>query len=143
MEYSMHSRFPLLLVVSLLVPAFAQATTLRVNPGLWEAVWTSTNPLTGEAITDRRTECVRTEEFNPRQLLKQTQGCEVVREALNGNKLSFSLLCGVEGGPKTRVDGDFQTNGQAGNGHVRTNMSFGTMAVQMDTKVATRRVGDC
>jgi hypothetical protein len=52
-------------------------------------------------------------------------------------------LCGVEGGPQTRVDGDFQTNGQTGNGHVRTNMSFGAMAVQMDTKVATRRVGDC
>ena len=140
----MHSRFSrLLFVVSLLVPGFTQATTLKVNPGLWEAVWTSTNPLTGEAITDRRTECVRTEEFNPRQLLKQTQGCTVIKEALNGNKLSFSLMCGVEGGPNTRVDGDFQTSGVAGNGHVRTSVSFGTMAVQMDTKVATRRVGDC
>ena len=135
--------FALWLLLSGLVPGLAHAATLRVNPGLWEAVWTSTNPLTGEAITDRRTECVRTADFNPRQLLKQTQGCTVVREVLNGNKLDFSLMCGVEGGPKTRVDGDFQTSGQAGNGHVRTNVSFGTMAVQMDTKVATRRVGDC
>ncbi|MGB5097413.1 MAG: DUF3617 family protein [Porticoccaceae bacterium] len=127
----------------LLVSGAANAATLKIQPGLWEAVWTSTNPLTGEAITDRRTQCVRTEDFNPRQLLKQTQGCEVVKEALNGNKLNFSLLCGVEGGPKTRVDGDFQTSGRAGDGHVRTNMSFGSMAVQMDTKVATRRVGDC
>jgi hypothetical protein len=140
----MRSRFPVLcFAVSLLAPGMTQATSLRVEPGLWEAVWTSTNPLTGEAITDRRTECVRAEEFNPRQLLKQTQGCTVVRETLNGNKLNFSLMCGVEGGPKTRVDGEFQTNGSAGNGHVRTNMSLGTMAVQMDTKVATRRMGDC
>lgn len=139
----MPRRFLLSCSLILLVSGAAYAATLKIQPGLWEAVWTSTNPLTGEAITDRRTECVRTADFNPRQLLKQTQGCTVVKEVLNGNKLDFSLMCGVEGGPKTRVDGDFQTGGKAGNGHVRTNVSFGTMAVQMNTKVATRRVGDC
>jgi hypothetical protein len=127
----------------LLADTAAGATTLSIQPGLWEAVWTSTNPLTGEAVTDRRTECIRSAAFDPRQLLKQTQGCEVVRESLNGNTLNFSLLCGAAGGPQTRVDGNFQTTDRAGNGHVRTNMSLGAMAVQLDTKVATRRVGDC
>ena len=130
-------------VLLLLTEAAAGAATLAIQPGLWEAVWTSTNPLTGEAITDRRTECIRTTAFDPRQLLKQTQGCAVVRESLHGNKLNFSLLCGTAGGPQTRVDGDFQTSAQAGNGHVYTNTSLGTMAVRLDTKVATRRVGDC
>lgn len=127
----------------LLADAASAAATLSIQPGLWEAVWTSTNPLTGEAVTDRRTECIRSAAFDPRQLLRQTQGCAVVRESLNGNKLNFSLMCGAAGGPQTRVDGDFQTTDRAGNGRVRTNMALGTMAVQMDTKVATRRVGDC
>lgn len=121
----------------------AGAANLSVEPGLWEATWTVNNPLSGQQITDRRTECVREREFNPRSLLRQAQGCQVLSEEQQGNHIRFSLECTLEGGARTRVDGDFQHQGTSGSGTLRTRMQVGDMSLNLDTSVATRRIGPC
>ena len=132
-----------LLGASLLATAGAQATGLTLEPGLWEASWTISNALTGQQFTETRTQCIRTREFNPRELLRQAQGCRVVSEDQQGNRIQFSLICSLEGGAQTQVDGNFETDGSNGNGQLRTQTRIGGMSVNMDTNVSTRRIGDC
>ena len=109
----------------------------------WEASWTISNALTGQQFTETRTQCIRTREFNPRELLRQAQGCQVVSEDQQGNRIRFSLVCTLEGGAQTQVDGDFETDGTRGNGRLHTRMRIGEMSLTMDTSVSTRRIGDC
>lgn len=119
------------------------AASLTVEPGLWEATWVMSNPLNGQQVTDRRSECIREREFNPRSLLRQTQGCQVVSEEQQGNRVRFVLACAIEGGATTQVTGDFQNHGTSGEGKLRTQMQMGGMAMNLDTQVATRRLGPC
>ncbi len=42
----------------------AGAAVIEFNPGLWETVMTRTNPMTGEPITETRTECVQESKFD-------------------------------------------------------------------------------
>lgn len=132
-----------LLGASLLAAAASQAVALTLEPGLWEASWTISNALTGQQVTETRTRCIRTREFNPRELLRQAQGCRLLSEDQQGNRIRFSLECAIEGGATTRVDGDFETDGTNGNGKLRTRMQVGEMSVTMNTSVSTRRIGDC
>ena len=132
-----------LLGASLLAAAGAPAAGLTLEPGLWEASWTISNALTGQQFTETRTQCIRTREFNPRELLRQAQGCQVVSEDQQGNRIRFSLVCTLEGGAQTQVDGDFETDGTRGNGRLHTRMRIGEMSLTMDTSVTTRRIGDC
>ncbi len=132
-----------LLVASLLVSTGVQAARLSLEPGLWEASWTIHNTLTGQAFTETRTQCIRTREFNPRELLRQAQGCTVTDEQQQGNRLHFTLVCTLEGGAKTEVTGDFATDGTRGNGQLHTKMRLGEITLTMNTQVATRRLGAC
>ena len=135
------------LAAAALLSATAGAANLNVEPGLWEATWTISNPLNGQQVTDRRTECIRERAFNPRSLLRQAQGCRVVSEDQQGNRVRFVLACAIEGGATTgattTVTGDFQHHGTSGTGTLRTQMQMGGMAMNLDTEVATRRLGPC
>ena len=67
----------------------------------------------------------------------------MVSEDQQGNRIRFSLVCTLEGGAQTQVDGDFETDGTRGNGRLHTRMRIGEMSLTMDTSVSTRRIGDC
>lgn len=97
-------------------------------------------PLSGQQMTDRRTECIQDREFNPRSLLREAKGCEVVS---GGIRLSFALACTLEEGVTTRVDGVFQNTSTSGKGRLRTQIRMGGMEMKLDTDVATRRLGPC
>lgn len=131
------------LAAATLLSLEAGAASINVEPGLWEATWTINNPLNGQQVTDRRTQCIREREFNPRSLLRQAQGCRVVSEDQQDNRVRFVLACAVEGGATTQVTGDFQHHGTSGTGTLRTQMQMGGMAMNLDTQVATRRLGPC
>jgi hypothetical protein len=121
----------------------ALGANLTLEPGLWEASWIISNALTGQQVTETRTQCIRTGEFNPRELLRQAQGCRLLSEDQQGNRVRFSLECTVEGGATTQVDGDFESQGTSGSGKLRTRMRIGEMTLNLDTRVTTRRIGDC
>ena len=131
------------LAVAALLSAAAGAANLNVEPGLWEATWTINNPLNGQQVSDRRTQCIREREFNPQTLLRQAQGCRVVSEDQRGNEVHFVLACAVQNGASTKVEGRFQNDGTSGKGRLRTEMQMGGMAMNLDTDVTTRRLGPC
>jgi hypothetical protein len=137
-------KFKCLAIVSALVvlPFSTHAAELEINPGLWETTMTRTNPMTGEPTTETTTECVRETSFNPSSMMEDAEGCDLVRDELQGDTLTFRMECNMQGSQAT-IDGQFQTDGQTGSGKMDMEMSMGEMKMSMNMDWTSRRVGDC
>lgn len=127
----------------LILPFSAGAAELAINPGLWETTMTRTNPLTGDPTTETDTECVKETSFNPSEMMEKAQGCQLVEDELNGDTLTFRMECSMEQNATATVDGEFQTDGQTGQGNMNMNMDMGGMQMNMDMNWTSKRVGDC
>jgi len=126
----------------LVAPIAAGAAELKFNPGLWETTMTRTNPMTGEPTTETSTECVKQDTFRPSDMMKEAEGCELLKDELDGDTLTFMMECNMQGA-KTTVDGTFQTDGQTGKGNMEMKMSMGEMNLDMTMDWTSKRVGDC
>lgn len=126
----------------LVLPLAANAAELKINPGLWETTMTRTNPMTGEPTTETTEECVKQTSFNPSDMMQGAEGCELVKDELNGDTLLFRMECNMQGS-KATVDGQFQTDGQTGKGNMDMTMNMGEMNMTMNMKWTSRRLGDC
>ncbi|MFZ0487686.1 MAG: DUF3617 family protein [Arenicellales bacterium] len=129
---------PLLLVL----PLAASASELAINPGLWKTTMTRTNPLTGEPTTETSTQCVKQKSFKPSDMMKNAQGCELVKDELDGDTLNFRMECNIQGQTST-VDGMFQTDGKTGKGNMNVKMNMGQMNMNMKMNWTSERVGGC
>lgn len=126
----------------LVLPLAAGAAELPINPGLWETTMTRTNPMTGEPTTETDTRCVTETSFSPSSMMDQAQGCELVEDERNGDTLTFSMECNMEDSTAT-VDGEFQTDGQTGQGNMDMDMKMGEMNMSMNMNWTSKRLGDC
>lgn len=138
-------KFKGLAVVSmfLVLPLAASASELAINPGLWKTTMTRTNPLTGEPTTETSTRCVKETSFNPSEMMKNAKGCNLVKDELDGNTLSFRMECNVQGQTAT-VDGTFETDGKTGKGDMNMQLNMGgQMNMDMKMNWTSERVGDC
>ena len=124
-----------------LVSVSAYAETLKLKPGLWETTVVSTNSFTG-TTTQTETECVVEQEFDPRTMFKDAQGCELLDDNLQGNTLTYSLVCNVQGTQAT-IEGVYTTEGDVGSGSMNMEMSFGNQTMTMENSFDARRIGDC
>ncbi len=138
----MRSRCLALACAVLVVPFAAGAAELELNPGLWETTMTRTNPMTGEPTTETNTECVKETSFNPSDMMQDAEGCELVKDELNGDTLTYRMECDMQG-TQAVVDGTFQTDGQTGKGNMDMQMSMGEMDMNMKMDWTAKRVGDC
>ncbi len=138
----MRSKCLALACAVLVVPFAAGAAELELNPGLWETTMTRTNPMTGEPTTETNTECVKETSFNPSDMMQDAQGCELVKDELNGDTLTYRMECDMQG-TRATVDGMFQTDGQTGKGNMDMKMSMGEMDMTMKMDWTAKRVGDC
>ncbi len=139
----MLSRTLVFSAIILLLPIQAGAASLPINPGMWETTMTRTNPMNGQPTTETTTECVEEEKFDPRELMKDAQGCNLVDENLAGDTLSFSMVCSIQGGVQANMDGTFQSGGNTGEGNMNINMNMGGMSMNMDMSWTATRTGDC
>ena len=137
----MKTLLPAVIVSACLVSVSAHADALRLKPGLWETTVTSTNSFTG-TTTQTDTECVVEQEFDPRTMFKDAQGCEVVNSSLEGNTLTYSLVCNVEGTQAT-INGLYTADGDVGGGSMNMEMSFSGQTMTMESSFDARRIGDC
>lgn len=133
---------PAFLTFILAFPLSAVAASLDLNPGLWETTTTRTNPMTGAPTTETTTECVSETSFDPREMMKEAQGCQLTDENLDGDTLTFAMACDMQGA-KGEFKGRFQTDGQTGNGEMNMNMNMGSMNMSMDMNWTSKRLGDC
>lgn len=121
----------------------AQAASLSLNPGLWETTMTRTNPMTGAPTTETSTECVSDETFDPREMMKDAEGCRLTDENLSGDTLTFTMSCEVQGGAGATIQGRFQSDGDSGTGDMNMSMNMGGMSMEMDMNWTARRLGEC
>lgn len=138
----MRSKCLALACALLVLPFAASAAELELNPGLWETTMTRTNPMTGEPTTETTTECVRETSFNPSDMMQDAEGCELVKDELNGDTLTYRMECNMQGTQAT-IDGQFQTDGQTGKGNMDMKMNMGEMKMNMKMDWTAKRVGDC
>ena len=103
---------------------------------------TRTNPMTGEPITETRSECVKESKFNPASMMQGTQGCDLTEDNLDGDTLHFQMACDMEGG-KALIEGQFQTDGETGKGNMDMSVNAGGMNMKMNMNWTARRTGDC
>jgi len=118
------------------------AAEIEFNPGQWETTMTRTNPMTGEPSTETRTECVKERKFNPASMMQGAEGCDLVKDSLDGDTLSFQMECDMQGG-KASIIGQFQTDGETGKGNMDMSVNAGGMNMKMEMDWTARRIGDC
>lgn len=128
-------------VLLLLQCASAIADSLPINPGLWESTVTSNNSFTGNA-THTTQECVTISEFDPKTMAQDAEGCEVVESDVNGNTLTFTMNCNIQGGEAV-INGRYQSNGDTGSGAMNMGISFGDQVMSMESSMTSKRLGDC
>lgn len=126
----------------LCLPAAAGADSLKLNPGMWETTSTGTNPMTGQQTTETHTECVTQTEFDPRETMKEVRECRLTEENLNGDTLTFTMTCNMQGGTVS-INGLYQSDGDTGTGNMTMNMNMGGMTMSMQRTMTARRIGDC
>ena len=125
-----------------LIPFLSMAAELAINPGLWETTMTRTSPMTTQAITETRTECVKETKFDPGKLLQDAQGCRLIDDDLTGDTLSFRMECDMQG-TQASVDGTFSTDGQTGSGNMDMKVNAAGMNMTMNMNWKANRLGDC
>lgn len=139
----MKSRITLAAASILLLPVVSGAAELPIKPGEWETTMTRTNPMTGEPTTETNTRCVKETSFNPSTMMQDAEGCELVKDELNGNTLTFRMECAMEQGTGATVDGEFTSDGDTGSGTMDMNMDMGEMKMTMNMEWTSKRLGDC
>jgi len=139
----MKSRFTALAATLMLLPLASSGAELSIKPGMWETTMTRTNPMTGDPTTETTKRCVKETSFNPSSMMQGAEGCELVKDELNGNTLTFRMECAMEQGTAATVDGEFTSEGDTGSGTMDMTMNMGEMNMTMNMEWTSKRLGDC
>ena len=129
-------------LLSILISELAGAEALAINPGFWEFKSTSTNPLTGQTESETETECVVESELDLADLIDNQDGCEITESSLNGDTLTFSMSCKMQGG-EMAMNAVYQSDGDSVDGTTKINISFGTQTMTSNGSFSGQRLGDC
>ena len=122
-----------LLIAGLAADA-VRAEGLPVRDGLWET--TMQSPLSGERITR---ECLKNAVLDPRTMLEGQDDCRMTEQALDGNTLTFTMVCG-EG---ATAQGRMSIEGDRGDGEIDMQFDMGGQQMSMSMSWDAVRLGDC
>lgn len=129
--------------ILLTLPLASRAAQLPIHPGLWKTTTTRTNPMTGQPVSETKTHCVKQTSFDPASLMKNAQGCSLVKNELDGDTLTFRMECSFQG-QNASADGVFQTDGKTGKGKMDVEVDTGqTKITIMKMNWTSKRIGDC
>lgn len=120
----------------------AQASELSINPGLWKTTTTTTNSMLDQTQTQTTQECVTETSFNPDDMTEELDECEVVRNDVSGNTLTFDMACSADGSEVT-VNGEYTAEDDTGHGSMDMNMSMQGMQMKINMQWTSERIGDC
>ncbi len=115
--------------------AGAQAEGLKIKDGMWET--TMSSPMTGER-TNR--ECVKDAVLDPNSLLESGENCRLTEQNLEGNTLTFTMVCAAGSGT---AKGRMFVEGDHGNGEITMQIDAGGRQMDMTMTWAAVRIGDC
>jgi hypothetical protein len=113
----------------------ARAQGLPVRDGLWET--TMQNPMTGERVTR---ECLKNAVLDPQTMLEGQNDCRMTEQALDGNTLTFTMVCGNGSGT---AQGRMSIEGDRGDGEIDMQFDMGGQQMSMSMSWDAVRLGDC
>ena len=112
-----------------------------MKPGMWETTMVSTNSMTG-TTTQTTSNCMADEEFDPKTMAEGAEGCEITDNNLDGNTLTFTMACNMQGAEVT-MKGLYAVEGDEGEGSMNMEMSFGGQTMTMENTFTAKRIGEC
>jgi Protein of unknown function (DUF3617) len=113
----------------------ARAEGLPVKDGLWET--TMQNPMTGERVTR---ECLKNAVLDPQTMLEGQDDCRMTEQALDGNTLTFIMICGDGSGT---AQGRMSIEGDRGDGEIDMQFDMDGQQMSMSMSWDAVRIGDC
>ena len=121
----------------LVVPgsSIALAEGLKIKDGLWET--TMTSPMTGSRTTQ---ECLKDAELDPRAMLEGQDDCRMSEQALQGNTLTFTMVCADGNG---NAEGRMFVDGDNGGGEITMKFDMGGQQMDMTMTFQSSWLGDC
>jgi len=138
------SRFPVLILASLVSAAPAFAAGIPVEPGLWEMTSTMNMPMLPEPRVTTVTECMSRSELSPDEMGAQGMdpNCTYDSVQVDENTLRWWFDCPVEGGT-SHGEWEAVSGGDTMEGSGEITMSFQGQDMTMTMEWAGRRIGDC
>jgi Protein of unknown function (DUF3617) len=116
-------------------PQHARAEGLPIKDGLWET--TMQNPMTGERVTR---ECLKNAALDPQSMLEGQDDCQMTEQALDGNTLTFTMVCADGSGT---AEGRMAVEGDRGEGEITMHFDMDGQQMEMSMSWDAVRVGDC
>ena len=131
------------LFTSLLIMSNVNAAEMKVKPGQWEFVSTTTMAMMGAPRSHTNTQCLNESGVSPKTLMKDmAQGCELLDSDTSSNSMSWKVRCQQEGGEITG-EGQVSSTGDTLKGGMNMKMSFNGQAMDMSVEWSGRHIGAC
>ena len=131
------------LFTSLLIMSNVNAAEMKVKPGQWEFVSTTTMAMMGAPRSHTSTQCLNESGVSPKTLMKDmAQGCELLDSDTSSNSMSWKVRCQQEGGEMTG-EGQVSSTGDTLKGGMNMKMSFNGQAMDMSVEWSGRHIGAC
>ena len=119
------------------------AGEMKVKPGKWEFVSTTTMAMMGAPRTHTNNQCLKEATVTPETLMEDmAQGCELLDSKASSNSMSWKVKCMQEGGEMTG-QGNVTSNGDTVKGGMEMKMSFNGQAMDMQVEWSGNHIGSC
>ena len=135
--------FSLAVLIALFITGNTNAAEMKVKPGKWEFVSTTTMAMMGAPRSHTNTQCLNETGVSPKTLMKDmAQGCELLDSNTSKDSMNWMVRCQQEGGEMTG-EGQVSSTGDTLKGGMNMKMSFNGQAMDMSVEWSGRYVGAC
>ena len=119
------------------------AGEMKVKPGKWEFVSTTTMAMMGAPRTHTNTQCLKEAKVSPETMMKEmAQGCELLDSEASSNAMTWKVKCNQDGGEMTG-EGSVTSKGDTVEGGMNMQMSFNGQAMDMQVAWQGKHIGSC
>ena len=117
---------------------------LVLPEGLWIFDVTVYMPMQTKPSEQRLRSCVTNDPVTADSLMPwaESQGCKVRSVKIKKNRMTWQLRCN-QNGQRSRGRGEFEVEGEKGEGHATVSFEMGGRRMSMKTEFAAQRVGAC
>lgn len=133
---------PIVLAFLFTTTGSAYAEDLSIKPGMWRTTTTSTNTLMPEPAVTTNDICVEGNVFNPEDMVRDMEDCQLITSSVRSNTMDFELACIMEGG-SAKVTGQYAVDGDDGQGQMGMHMKIGPMIMEADVQWESTYLGAC
>ena len=130
------------LALVLTIPPVVSADEFLVPAGKWQSTVTTTNSFMPTPMTRTHTDCRTETRFDPAVMMKDAEDCQLTEKDVDGNVLTFTMVCRVEEGNLTGK-GRYELKDDRLEGSMNMKMDMEGQSMDMKMVFNSQRLGDC